>query len=73
MDVLLFRALWLDESAWDDVVPVLEELGHHPVPIALPAQASTTLDDQVSTVLTAVDAASEKPFVVGHSAACTLA
>jgi pimeloyl-ACP methyl ester carboxylesterase len=77
MDILLIGGLWLDGSAWDDVVPELEALGHHPVPIALPGQGdgstSATLDDQVATVLAAVDAASGKPLVVGHSAACTLA
>ncbi|MHB1988590.1 MAG: alpha/beta fold hydrolase [Acidimicrobiales bacterium] len=77
MDVLLIAGLWLDASAWDDVVPGLQAFGHHPVPLTLPGQgdgaASTTLDDQVAAVLAAVDAASEKPMVVGHSAACTLA
>jgi pimeloyl-ACP methyl ester carboxylesterase len=77
MDILLIAGLWLDSSAWDDVVPALEELGHHPVPVTLPGQGdgstSATLDDQVAAVLTAVDAASGKPLVVGHSAAATLA
>lgn len=77
MDILLIAGLWLDGSSWDDVVPVLEDLGHHPVPLTLPGQgdgaASVTLDDQVAAVLAAVDAASERPMVVGHSAACTLA
>jgi len=77
MDILLIGGLWLDASAWDDVVPELEALGHRPVPVALPGQGdgstSATLDDQVAAVLAAVDAASGKPLVVGHSAACTLA
>jgi pimeloyl-ACP methyl ester carboxylesterase len=77
MDILLIGGLWLDGSAWDDVVPELEALGHRPVPIALPGQGdgstSATLADQVAAVLAAVDAASGKPLVVGHSAACTLA
>ena len=77
MDVLLIAGLWLDGSAWDDVVPVLEEHGHRPVPLTLPGQGdgsrSATLDDQLTTVLTAVDAASGPVVVVGHSAACTLA
>jgi hypothetical protein len=30
MDVLLIAGLWLDGSAWDDVVPALEELGPRP-------------------------------------------
>ncbi|AVT31686.1 alpha/beta hydrolase [Plantactinospora sp. BC1] len=77
MDVLLIAGLWLDGSAWDDVVPALRAFGHRPVPITLPGQGdgstSATLDDQVATVLAAVDAAPGKPMVVGHSAACTLA
>jgi pimeloyl-ACP methyl ester carboxylesterase len=73
MDILLIGGLWLDGSAWDEVVPELERLGHHPVPVTLPAAASSTLDDQVATVLAAVDAAEGPPMVVGHSAACTLA
>lgn len=77
MDVLLIAGLWLDGSAWEDVVPALEALGHRPVPLTLPGQgdgsASATLDDQVAAVVAAIDSASEGPMVVGHSAACTLA
>ena len=77
MDILLIAGLWLDGSAWDDVVPALEELGHRPVPLTLPGQGDgstdATLDDQVAAVLAAVDSASGNPLVVGHSAACTQA
>jgi pimeloyl-ACP methyl ester carboxylesterase len=77
MDIVLIAGLWLDGSAWDQVVPALEELGHRPVPLTLPGQgdgsASATLDDQVQAVLAAVDAAEEGVVVVGHSAACALA
>ena len=77
MDILLVAGLWLDGSAWDDVVPALEDLGHRATPLTLPGQgagsAAATLDDQVATVLAAVDAAPERPLVVGHSAAATLA
>lgn len=77
MDILLIGGLWLDGSAWDQVAPALADLGHRPVPITLPGQGdgntSATLDDQIAAVLAAVDSASGKPFVVGHSAACTLA
>jgi pimeloyl-ACP methyl ester carboxylesterase len=77
VDILLIAGLWLDGSAWDDVVPELTALGHHPVPLTLPGQgdgaASATLDDQLGAVLAAVDAAPGKPLVVGHSAASTLA
>jgi pimeloyl-ACP methyl ester carboxylesterase len=77
MDILLIAGLWLDGSAWDDVVPALEGLGHRPVPLTLPGQgdgaASATLDDQVAAVLAATDSAPGRPMVVAHSAACTLA
>nr|WP_206324823.1 MULTISPECIES: alpha/beta fold hydrolase [unclassified Streptomyces] len=75
--MLLIAGLWLDASAWDDVVPELAALGHRAVPVALPGQgdgdASATLADQRAAVLAAVDAAEGKPLVVGHSAAATLA
>jgi pimeloyl-ACP methyl ester carboxylesterase len=77
MDILLIAGLWLDGSVWDDVSSALESLGHRPVPLTLPGQgdgaASATLDDQLAAVLAAVDAAPDRPMVVGHSAACTLA
>ena len=77
MDIVLIAGLWLDASAWDDVVPVLEDLGHRPVPLTLPGQGDgatvATLDEQVAAVLAAVDSASGRPLVVGHSAACSLA
>jgi pimeloyl-ACP methyl ester carboxylesterase len=77
MDIVLIGGLWLDGSAWDDVVAALKPLGHRAVPLTLPGQGdgagSATLDDQAAAVLAAVDAASGKPLVVGHSAACTLA
>lgn len=77
MDIVLVAGLWLDGSAWDDVAPALESLGHRAMPVTLPGQGdgsrSATLDDQVAAVVAAVDAASGRPLVVGHSAAATLA
>ncbi|GLP69144.1 esterase [Streptomyces sp. TUS-ST3] len=77
MNILLIGGLWLNGSIWGRVASTLEALGHHPVPLTLPGQgagsASATLDDQVETVLAAVDAAPGKLMVVGHSAACSLA
>ncbi|HKD97015.1 MAG TPA: alpha/beta hydrolase [Micromonosporaceae bacterium] len=77
MDIVLIAGLWLDGTAWKDVVPALEALGHRPVPLTLPGQGdgstSATLDDQVAAVLAAVDSTSGRPIVVGHSAAATLA
>src|SRR5215467_1191533 len=77
MDILLIGGLWLDGSAWDAVVPHLQELGHQAVPLWLPGQgappAAATLADQHAAVLAAVDAAEGDVVVVGHSAAGTLA
>jgi pimeloyl-ACP methyl ester carboxylesterase len=76
VDILLIGGLWLDGSAWSDVVRALEASGHHAVPVTLPGQgdgtSSATLDDQVAAVVEAVDAL-DRPLVVGHSAACSLA
>jgi pimeloyl-ACP methyl ester carboxylesterase len=77
MDILLIAGLWLDGSAWDSVAKEIDARGHRAVPLVLPGQGdgnmAATLADQVATVLSAVDAATGKPLVVGHSAACTLA
>jgi pimeloyl-ACP methyl ester carboxylesterase len=77
MDIVLIAGLWLDASAWDDVLPELEARGHRGIPLTLPGQGdgatAATYADQVAAVLAAVDAADGAPLVVGHSAACTLA
>ena len=77
MDIVLIAGMWLDGSAWDQVVPELESLGHRPVPLTLPGQgdgdSTATYGDQVAAVLAAVDAAAGPALVVGHSAACVLA
>ncbi|MGL5910397.1 MAG: alpha/beta fold hydrolase, partial [Phycicoccus sp.] len=75
MDLILLPGIWLDRSAWDDVIPALEAAGHRPVAPALPGHdgAAATLEDQVHAVVAAVDAAQARPVVVGHSAAATLA
>jgi pimeloyl-ACP methyl ester carboxylesterase len=76
MDVILLPGLWLRSTAWGAVADELRRLGHRPSAVALPGaddgDASATLDDQIAAVLAAVDAA-DRPFVVGHSAASTLA
>jgi pimeloyl-ACP methyl ester carboxylesterase len=77
MDFLLIGGLWLDGSAWDEVVPQLAKLGHQGVPVWLPGQgiepAAATLADQHAAVVAAVDAAVGEVVVVGHSANGTLA
>lgn len=72
MDIILIGGLWLDDHAWDRVLPALAARGHRGVAVALPAAADATLEDQTAAVLAAVDAA-ESPLVVGHSAASSLA
>jgi pimeloyl-ACP methyl ester carboxylesterase len=60
-------------SVWDPILPLLDGA----VPVTLPGQGdgnrSATLEDQVAAVVAAVDAASDRVVVVGHSAACSLA
>ncbi len=76
MDIILTAGLWLKQSIWDDVAAALRQDGHTAIPVALPGaddgSAIATLEDQVGAVVAAVDA-SDRPMVVGHSAACTLA
>jgi len=77
MDIVLIAGMWLDATAWEDVVPELEKLGHRPVALTLPGQGdgntTATYADQVAAVTAAVDAADGPALVVGHSAACALA
>jgi pimeloyl-ACP methyl ester carboxylesterase len=77
MDILLIAGLWLDSSAWDQVVPELAAHGHRPVPLTLPGQGDgdtgATFDDQAAAVVAAVDGCTAPVLVVGHSGACTLA
>ncbi|RKN50521.1 alpha/beta fold hydrolase [Micromonospora endolithica] len=75
--IVLVGGLWLDGSAWSSVAGEIEERGRRAVPVTLPGQGdgnmSATLADQLTAVLTAVDAGPGRSVVVGHSAACTLA
>jgi pimeloyl-ACP methyl ester carboxylesterase len=76
MDIVLIAGLWLPATLWTEVCAELENRGHTPLPVALPGvddgSSVATLDDQVAAVVGAVDSA-DRPMVVGHSAACTLA
>jgi pimeloyl-ACP methyl ester carboxylesterase len=76
MDIILIAGLWLPRTIWSEVGSELQRLGHNPLPVALPGVDNdpwaATLAAQVSAALDVVDAA-DRPLVVGHSAACTLA
>ncbi len=76
MDIILIAGLWLPASIWADVTAELAALDHRPIALALPGvddrSADASLDDQLTAALAAVNAA-QRPLVVGHSAACTLA
>lgn len=76
MDIILLPGLWLPASIWRAVVDELGRLGHRAVPVSLPGvddrSRTATLDEQLDVVLAAIDAA-DRPLVVGHSAASTLA
>jgi pimeloyl-ACP methyl ester carboxylesterase len=76
MDIVLITGLWLPSSVWTDVSVELAVLGHRAVAVPLPGaddrSPSATLSDQLEAVLAVVDAA-DRPLVVGHSAASTLA
>ena len=76
MDIILIAGLWLPSSVWSEVERELDAHGHRSLPVALPGvddrDASATLADQLAAVVAAVDGA-DRPLVVGHSAASTLA
>lgn len=80
MNMILIGGMWLTVDVWDTTVAALAEKGHRGIAVSLLGQddqnTAATLDDQLAAVLAAIDAAAadgEKPLVVGHSAACTLA
>lgn len=76
MDIVLIAGLWLRSAAWDATARDLRALGHRTHIVALPgvddATEGATLEDQLHAVVRTIDAA-ERPLVVGHSAASTLA
>lgn len=75
VDIVLIAGLWLPSSEWEATAQELVALGHRPLVVDLPGQddeQDATLADQVDAVLAVVDAA-DRPYVVGHSAACSLA
>lgn len=79
MDIVLIAGLWLDHHAWDPVIEALES--SHPdvkaEAVELPGQGdgnrNARLGDQIEAVNTAITRHDAPVFVVGHSAASTLA
>ncbi|MEF3323701.1 alpha/beta fold hydrolase [Gulosibacter sp. GYB002] len=76
MDIVLIGGLWLPSHEWAPTVSPLAELGHRALVVDLPGQdddnGAATLSDQLDAALTRIDEAN-RPLVVGHSAAATLA
>jgi pimeloyl-ACP methyl ester carboxylesterase len=83
MDIVLIPGLWLDGSSWDEVVPILQQAGHHTYPLTLPGMESRdadrseiTLRDQVDAVVAVIDSvnpADGKVVLVGHSGGGSIA
>jgi pimeloyl-ACP methyl ester carboxylesterase len=74
VELILIPGLWLDAASWDDVVPVLEQAGHHARPLTLPGMESRdadrwgiTLRDHVDAVVEQIDATEGDVVLVGHS------
>ncbi|MGH1565200.1 alpha/beta hydrolase [Mumia sp. DW29H23] len=77
MKIVMVPGLWLNASTFDEVVPVLAEAGHEPVPLTLPGMESVesdrsgiTLEDHVATVAAVLEAADDPVLLVAHSAGC---
>lgn len=71
---VLVHGAFQDQSAWDEVVPLLEARGHTALAVQLPGRGGdatppgeVTLQDYVDTVLEIVRAQSEPVILVGHS------
>ncbi len=77
MDIVCITGLWMPVDVWERTADDLRKKGHQVHLVRLPGQddrdASTTLQDQLDAVLSAVDGCETPPLVVGHSAASTLA
>ncbi|MGH3442994.1 MAG: alpha/beta fold hydrolase [Nitriliruptorales bacterium] len=82
MDIVLIPGLWLDGSAWDEVVPALEQTRHRTHALTLPGMESrdadrsgVTLRDHVDAVVAVIDSLDPdgEIVIVGHSAGGTIA
>src|SRR5215510_10551435 len=73
-EFILIHGPWVGAWCWREIVPRLEARGHRATPIDLPGHGNdrtsletVTLQDYVTCVLQAVDDASDRPILVGHS------
>ena len=77
MDIILIPGLWLDGSAWEQVVPLLEKAGHRTHAVTLPGMESKDADrskvtwrdmlDAVTRLIDDTGPAAGKVAIVGHS------
>ena len=72
--VVLIPGFWLDGSAWDSVVPALQEAGHTVHPVTLPGleskdadRSGITLQDHIDAVASLVDSLDGEVVLAGHS------
>jgi Predicted hydrolases or acyltransferases (alpha/beta hydrolase superfamily) len=75
--IVLIPGFWLDGSSWDEILPALQQVGHHAQPLTLPGMESRDADrsgislrdhvDAVVAVIDSVDPAAGEVVLVGHS------
>jgi pimeloyl-ACP methyl ester carboxylesterase len=78
VNIVLIPGLWLDSSSWDNVVPALQQAGHHTHALTLPGMETRAADrsevslrdhiDAVIAVVDDLDPADGEVVLVGHSA-----
>ncbi|SJN24157.1 putative esterase [Microbacterium esteraromaticum] len=71
MDIILIPGLWLDASAWDDVIPSLQAAGHRVHPLTMPGvgepESAIGMAEWVSHLADLVDSLEGPVALVGHS------
>ena len=83
MDIILIPGLWLDGSSWEEVTPMLEEVGYRTHALTLPGMESKDADrsdiarrdhvDAVVAAIDSVDTSEGEVVLVGHSAGAAIA
>ena len=77
VQIILIPGFWLDGSSWDQIVPVLQQAGHRPLPLTLPGMESREADrsgislrdhvDAVVEIIDSVHPVADEVVLVGHS------